>query len=278
MEKQNRVGCFPTKTPSKPNPNKKRIEKSKYPLDGVVRHNTLVLFILFSLFTIHASLLARDALPVLVEAGEPFKNRDKFYIDKPSFVTSVVISQDGERIFSGSNDGTFLYKKDGVKLKLIEPKWLTNKDSVSLKSSGVSVVNDSHNSLKIAVDNTSNERLYWVKNSYYTDEYCHLLEHRASNINAHEVKNLFIDVDVTLPRLNPKPIDNHEINLTLVTATGSEFNITVPVSIRYANMVVKKAEVSEDGKKLNIQVKNIGNETLLKSDVNLSKPYSRVLK
>ncbi len=202
-------------------------------------------------------------------------------INKKSALKTLIAGQRGtwlsldheKSLFYRGDDGTLLYRRNGSSLSLAMPKWLAKEDNITLKSSGVRVVNNSHKSLKIAVKNISNNRLYWVKNSYYADEYCHLLEYRTSTIKSNEVKNLSIDVDVTLPRLNPKPMDNHEINLTMLTATGSEFNITVPVSIRYANMVVKKAEVSEDKKTLNLTLQNIGNEPLLKAEVQLSKPF-----
>ncbi|SFV64662.1 hypothetical protein MNB_SV-12-107 [hydrothermal vent metagenome] len=82
-----------------------------------------------------------------------------------------------------------------------------------------------------------------------------------------------LNFNCSLPRENPKPIKNHKINLVFETATKSKFTLPILVSIRYADINVTKAEVSEDGKNLNIEVKNIGNETLVKSDVNLSSPF-----
>ena len=64
------------------------------------------LFILFSLFSMTFSLLARDALPVLVEGGEPFENRDDFYIPHQSPINAIAISKDGKTIISGSSDNT----------------------------------------------------------------------------------------------------------------------------------------------------------------------------
>ena len=39
-----------------------------------------ILFMIFSIFTFHFSLFAQDALPVLVEGGEPFENREDFIV------------------------------------------------------------------------------------------------------------------------------------------------------------------------------------------------------
>jgi len=76
----------------------------------------------------------------------------------------------------------------------------------------------------------------------------------------------------SLPRVNPQPIE-HDMNLTITTATGDEFNVTVPLSIRYANLKVTKAEVSKDGKNLNIVIKNSGNKNLKNAKVKLEKPF-----
>ena len=70
---------------------------------------TKTLFILFLLLSISSSLLARDALPPLVEKGEVFNPKtykQNFYIDKPSYVFSVAISKDGKTIVSGSGDSS----------------------------------------------------------------------------------------------------------------------------------------------------------------------------
>jgi len=55
-------------------------------------------FILFSLFTLHFSLQAKEPLPLLVEGGEPL-NKD-FYIDTTSYIYVVAISKDGKNIIS----------------------------------------------------------------------------------------------------------------------------------------------------------------------------------
>ena len=64
-----------------------------------------ILFILFSLFTFHFSLFAQDALPVLVEGGEPFENREDFYILNQSGINTLAIDHNVTTIISGSNDG-----------------------------------------------------------------------------------------------------------------------------------------------------------------------------
>jgi len=53
-------------------------------------------FILFSLFTLHFSLQAREPLPLLVEGGEPFTHRADYYIPKRSVVNAVIFSPDGK--------------------------------------------------------------------------------------------------------------------------------------------------------------------------------------
>jgi len=63
-----------------------------------------ILLILFSLFTMNFSLFARDVLPVLVEGGELFENRDDFYIPHQSPINAIAISPDGKTIVSGSDD------------------------------------------------------------------------------------------------------------------------------------------------------------------------------
>jgi len=59
----------------------------------------------------------------------------------------------------------------------------------------------------------------------------------------------------------------------MLTGNGTAFNLTVPIKISYPNIVIKKAEISEDGENLNVLVQNIGNMRLSKVDVNLSKPF-----
>jgi len=62
------------------------------------------LFNLFLLLTFYTSLLAREALPILVEGGEPLSKN--YYIDSRSPVNAVAISEDGKTIVSGSCDGS----------------------------------------------------------------------------------------------------------------------------------------------------------------------------
>ena len=101
-------------------------KKTKFSLNGVVRHSSLrILFILFLLFTFHSSLFARDALPSLVEKGEVFDERtseENFYIDKSGEVNSVTISQDAKYIVSGLENGSVKVwdRESGRLLKILE--------------------------------------------------------------------------------------------------------------------------------------------------------------
>jgi len=77
-------------------------------------------FILFSLFTLHFSLQAREPLPLLVEGGEPLNKN--FYINPRSSINAVAISKDGKTIVSGSDDGSIKVwdSEKGVLLKTLE--------------------------------------------------------------------------------------------------------------------------------------------------------------
>jgi len=68
-----------------------------------------LLFILFSLFTLHFSLQAREPLPILVEGGEPFTHREDYYIPERSSVYAVAFSPDGKTVLSGSGNNIELW-------------------------------------------------------------------------------------------------------------------------------------------------------------------------
>jgi len=97
------------------------------------------------------SLFARDALPVLVEGGEPFENREDFYISSSSVVNPVAISPNGKWIVSGSEDNSIKIWdiKTGRILKLLEGH-TDSVTSVVISSDGKLIVSGSYdNSIKV---------------------------------------------------------------------------------------------------------------------------------
>ncbi len=107
---------------------------------------TLILF-----FTFAHSLLATEALPLLVKAGEPFENRKDFYIPSRSLVYAVAISPDGKTIVSGSDDNSIKIwdKKTGKLLKSLEGH-TSYVNSVAISPDGKTIVSGSmDNSVKI---------------------------------------------------------------------------------------------------------------------------------
>jgi len=110
-----------------------------------------ILFILVSLFTIHFSLFAKEALPLLEENNNSFENRDDFYIPSQSPVFAIAISRDGKTIVSGSRDGSLKIwdAKSGVMLRSLEghKSFVT---SVAISEDGNTIVSGSYdNSIKI---------------------------------------------------------------------------------------------------------------------------------
>ena len=174
--------------------------------------------------------------------------------------------------FLRGDNGTMLYKKEGTRVVPVYPK-LAKEDKVLLSNSdnGVDTINEQNYTYNIRVKNENSRDAYWVKSSY-RDEYCVVKEQMITVLKANKEQNLTLTFNCSLPRENPKPI-THKINLTLETATGSKFEIPVSVSIRYADINVTKAEVSEDGKNLNIELKNIGDTNLTNAKIKLFKPF-----
>ena len=177
-------------------------------------------------------------------------------------------------VFYGGDDGTLLYERNGSSLKLALPK-LPREDSVKFlnNNESLSTINEQAYPYGLTVQNSADRPLYWIKTAYH-DDYCTLLEQRVSNLKAKAEQNLTLNFNCSLPRENPKPIIDHKITLYFTTATKSEFTLPLLVSIRYADINVTKAEVSEDGKNLNIVIQNSGNEDLKNAKIKLLKPFN----
>ncbi len=189
-----------------------------------------------------------------------------------------------ELLFRG-DDGTFLLKKEVLsrdknatvsKIRVAYPKEYNltkNNDKliVSIETKDREMLNDSSMELNISIKN-SGESSYFIR-AYTKNEYFTIEQNTLSYIKKGERKNLFLKIHAKLPRQNPKPLVRQECNLSIVTGNGSEFNISIPISVRYANIVVKKAEVSKDRKTLNMDIFNIGNETVKNAKVKLLKPF-----
>ncbi len=226
-------------------------------------------------------------------------------------VTSVAISQDGSKIVSGSwdgsvkewtmdeqgwkkefvggrggtwvvfdyekkkflrgDDGTLLMKREGNVATLFSPEDRAKEDTLLFdKIEMVNMVNDAEVNLTLTLLSQSSKS-YFIK-AHGQSDYAFVKENGLVKLEKGQKGVLRIPIGTLLPRVNPKPI-NHELNVTVTTANGSAFNLSVPVSIRYANIVVEKAEVLEDGKNLNVVLHNEGNAKLVKSEVRLLAPF-----
>ncbi len=176
-------------------------------------------------------------------------------------------------VFYRGDDGTLLYERNGSSLKLAVPK-LPREDFVNFlnNNKSLSTINEQVYPYNLTLQNSADTELYWIKTAYH-DDYYTLLEQRVSNLKAKTEQNLTLNVNCSLPRENPKPITDHKITLHFTTATKSEFTLPLLVSIRYADINVTKAEVSEDGKNLNIVIQNSGNEDLKNAKIKLLKPF-----
>ena len=183
--------------------------------------------------------------------------------------TWIVFDYKQKKFFRGDN-GTLLYKKNEKDLLLVLPT-LLKKESVELNACHNITINDTVYSYQVNIKNTSTEPLYWIKSSYH-DKYCTIKEQIISKIKPQEEANLTLIFDCSLPQKNPKPL-KHKINLMLETATKNKFKIPLTISIAYADINITKAEVSEDGKNLNIEIKNIGNKDLVNAKIKLLKPF-----
>jgi len=187
-----------------------------------------------------------------------------------------------KKLYRGDNGTFLLQKKEIYRDKNISSYALTStlpqnynlsrtdKLKLSMLNKNIIINNDNSMELNLSIEDLGDT-------SYFLDiqgagEYLIMQQKRVSKIKKGETQNVPLKIYAKLSQKNPKPIQT-ELNMTVLTGNGTEFNLTFPISICYANIKVTKAEVSEDGENLNIEVKNIGNEPLIKADVNLSKPF-----
>ena len=186
--------------------------------------------------------------------------------------TWVTFIRDAKRkYFLRGDDGTLLMKRKGNVSTLFPPKDRTKEDTLVFdKVEPIELVNATEAKVTIKLLSQSSKS-YFIK-AHGQSDYAFVKENGLSKLEQGKKGVLRIPIGTLLPRMNPKPI-NDELNLTVTTANGSEFNLSVPVSIRYANIVVEKAEVSEDGENLNVVLQNKGNEKLVKSEVRLLAPF-----
>ncbi len=145
-----------------------------------------------------------------------------------------------------------LSKKDNLKIQPLKNKTMLNGTSLDLN---ISIKNQGQTSYAIQA---------------YTDSNVFTIEQNIlSVIKKGEEKILHLKVYANLARVNPKPLNQEELKLRIVTGNGSEFNTSIPISVRFASVEVESAKVSEDGETLNINLKNGGNEPIEKAEVRL---------
>jgi len=155
----------------------------------------------------------------------------------------VKVLDSSPKIFFRGDDGTFLYEKENNgTLKLALPK-LPKKDLFDLKRDNrkIMTINEQVYPYSLTVQNRNNKPLYWLERAYH-DEYCTLLPTRVSNIEANSEQNITLNFNCSLPQNNPKPIENHKIELVFETATQNKVRVPLTLSIHYANLKAIKAE------------------------------------
>ena len=187
----------------------------------------------------------------------------------------VVFVYDGsKKYFYRGDDGTFLMKKNGTILTPIYPKDRAKKDYLLFnKIKKIKSINNQPIEINLTITNQNKIRpSYWIT-ANTKDKYCAIGENNLMKIDQGEKKVLSMKLSCALPRINPKPIPYHEMNITINTATGDTFHIKAPLSIDYINLEIKKAEISEDRKNLNVLLYNAGDEKLKRATVHLFSPF-----
>ena len=157
------------------------------------------------------------------------------------------------RLFRG-DDGTFVYSRRPTGLVPANPPWLMKEHRLTISPAAVSLSDRNQTRQHFKVQNLApGGRLYWLAGSY-RDINCSVTA-RASDIAAQSSGDLTLQATAHLPRRNPRPV-TRTILLPLVTAAGTEHNVTFPLAIRSAQIAVTQAYTR--GGTLIVELKNVG--------------------
>jgi Ni,Fe-hydrogenase III component G len=192
----------------------------------------------------------------------------------------VKVWDSSPKIFFRGDDGTFLLRKKEIykegnnsvyELSSAYPSDynLSKEDELNLTVSSKNREMLNSRSMELVLNIKNSGQSSYAIQAHSRSEHFTVEQNVLSVVKQGESRKITLNIHAKLSRENPKPLSKEEFNLTILTGNGSEFNISVPISVRFSNVFVEKAEESKDEKTLNIELKNSGNEKIEKATVRL---------
>jgi len=190
-----------------------------------------------------------------------------------SFGSWLVKDFEKGKFFRG-DDGRFLLKKlDGTReLSSAYPYDNSKETKLTISSDKKSLsIADNHSAiLPITIENIGGKN-YFLK-VIGGGKYLAVKPIYIDKIDKGKKKIFNIEVFAKLPRYNPKPTVS-DLNLTIINDKKEIASLSIPVKISSPQVAIDRAEISEDGKNLNIIIKNIGDINIKRAFVKIEKPF-----